>query len=71
VADVAITDGPPMLQERERAALGLGLCRRARPRPAGWSATCSGGRQQVKLEPGVSIAYSGQFEYLERANARS
>lgn len=26
--------------------------------------------QQVKLEPGVSIAYSGQFEFLERANAR-
>jgi Cu(I)/Ag(I) efflux system membrane protein CusA/SilA len=26
--------------------------------------------REVKLEPGVSIAYSGQFEYLERANAR-
>ena len=26
--------------------------------------------QQVKLEPGVSITYSGQFEFLERANAR-
>ena len=25
---------------------------------------------EVKLEAGVSIAYSGQFEYLERANAR-
>ena len=24
----------------------------------------------VKLEPGISLAYSGQFEYLERANAR-
>jgi Cu(I)/Ag(I) efflux system membrane protein CusA/SilA len=24
----------------------------------------------VKLEPGMSVAYSGQFEYLERANAR-
>jgi Cu(I)/Ag(I) efflux system membrane protein CusA/SilA len=24
----------------------------------------------VALEPGMSIAYSGQFEYLERANAR-
>jgi copper/silver efflux system protein len=24
----------------------------------------------VKLEPGMSIAYSGQFEFLERANAR-
>jgi Cu(I)/Ag(I) efflux system membrane protein CusA/SilA len=26
--------------------------------------------REVKLAPGVSIAYSGQFEYLERANAR-
>jgi Cu(I)/Ag(I) efflux system membrane protein CusA/SilA len=26
--------------------------------------------RQVKLEPGVSITYSGQFEYMERANAR-
>ena len=26
--------------------------------------------RQGKLEPGVSIAYSGQFEYMERANAR-
>ncbi|MGZ5157728.1 MAG: efflux RND transporter permease subunit, partial [Caldimonas sp.] len=25
---------------------------------------------EVKLEPGMSVAYSGQFEYLERANAR-
>ncbi len=25
---------------------------------------------QVKLAPGVSLAYSGQFEFLERANAR-
>ena len=25
---------------------------------------------QVKLAPGMSVAYSGQFEYLERANAR-
>jgi len=24
----------------------------------------------VKLEPGVSVAYSGQFEYMERANQR-
>ena len=25
---------------------------------------------RFKLEPGVSITYSGQFEYMERANAR-
>src|SRR6185436_19643874 len=26
--------------------------------------------QQVKLPPGYSVAWSGQFEYLERATAR-
>jgi Cu(I)/Ag(I) efflux system membrane protein CusA/SilA len=25
---------------------------------------------KVKLEPGISVAYSGQFEFMERANAR-
>jgi Cu(I)/Ag(I) efflux system membrane protein CusA/SilA len=26
--------------------------------------------ERVRLEPGVSLAYSGQFEYMERANER-
>lgn len=26
--------------------------------------------REVKLDPGISLSYSGQFEYLERANAR-
>jgi copper/silver efflux system protein len=26
--------------------------------------------EQVQLQPGVSLSYSGQFEFLERANAR-
>ena len=26
--------------------------------------------QKVQLEPGISVAYSGQFEFMERANAR-
>lgn len=26
--------------------------------------------EQVKLQPGMSLSYSGQFEFLERANAR-
>jgi len=26
--------------------------------------------REVKLEPGMSLAYSGQFEFMERANAR-
>ena len=71
VASIAIADGPPMLKSENA-------------RPSGWVYVDVRGRDlasvaidlrtavasQVKLEPGVSIAYSGQFEYLERANAR-
>jgi Cu(I)/Ag(I) efflux system membrane protein CusA/SilA len=71
VAKVSITDGPPMLKSENA-------------RPTGWVYIDVKGRdlastvdalrktvtRQVKLEPGMSISYSGQFEYLERANAR-
>jgi Cu(I)/Ag(I) efflux system membrane protein CusA/SilA len=71
VASIGITDGPPMLKSENA-------------RPAGWVYIDVRGRDlaavahelrssvagQVKLEPGMSVAYSGQFEYLERANAR-
>jgi Cu(I)/Ag(I) efflux system membrane protein CusA/SilA len=71
VAHIVITDGPPMLKSENA-------------RPSGWVYVDVRGRdlatvanelraaigREVKLEPGVSIAYSGQFEYMERANAR-
>src|SRR3989344_147604 len=71
VASISITDGPPMLKSENA-------------RPSGWVYVDVRGRdlasvanelrdavsRQIKLEPGVSITYSGQFEYLERANAR-
>ncbi|HLO95803.1 MAG TPA: efflux RND transporter permease subunit, partial [Burkholderiaceae bacterium] len=71
VAQVKISDGPPMLKSENA-------------RPSGWVYVDVRGRdlasvaddlrqavsRKIKLEPGVSIAYSGQFEYLERANAR-
>jgi Cu(I)/Ag(I) efflux system membrane protein CusA/SilA len=71
VATVSINDGPPMLKSENA-------------RPSGWVyidvrggdlASVAGNlraavAKEVKLEPGMSIAYSGQFEYLERANAR-
>ncbi len=71
VAKVRITDGPPMLKTENA-------------RPSNWVYVDVRGRdlasvahdlrqavsQQVTLEPGVSITYSGQFEFLERANAR-
>ena len=71
VAQITITDGPPMLKSENA-------------RPSGWVYVDVRGRdlasvaedlrravtRDVKLEPGMSVAYSGQFEYLERANAR-
>ena len=71
VAVVTISDGPPMLKSENA-------------RPSGWVYVDTRGRDlaavandlrravaaEVKLEPGMSVAYSGQFEFLERANAR-
>jgi copper/silver efflux system protein len=71
VARIAMTDGPPMLKSENA-------------RPSGWVYVDVRGRDiasvvadlrqavtaQLKLEPGMSLAYSGQFEFLERANAR-
>ncbi len=71
VAKVVVTDGPPMLKSENA-------------RPSGWVYVDVRGRdlasvaddlraavaKQVQLEPGTSVSFSGQFEYLERANAR-
>ena len=71
VADVRITDGAPMVKS-ENARL------------SGWVSVDLHGRDlrsavrdmqaevagKVKLPPGYSLSWSGQFEYLERATAR-
>ncbi len=71
VAKIKVSDGPPMLKSENA-------------RPSGWVYVDVRGRdlssvvhdlriavaQEVKLVPGMSLAYSGQFEFLERANAR-
>jgi Cu(I)/Ag(I) efflux system membrane protein CusA/SilA len=71
VARLKISEGPPMLKSENA-------------RPSGWVYIDVRGRdlastveelraavaRQVPLKAGVSIAYSGQFEYLERANER-
>ncbi|MEB0024761.1 efflux RND transporter permease subunit [Pseudomonas sp. MH9.2] len=71
VAKVKVTDGPPMLKSENA-------------RPSGWVYIDVRGRdiasvvadlrrvvsEHVKLQPGMSLSYSGQFEFLERANAR-
>jgi copper/silver efflux system protein len=71
VADIRITDGPPMLRS-ENARL------------SGWVYVDIRGRdlsgavremqrvvaEAVQLPPGYSISWSGQFEFLERASAK-
>ncbi len=71
VADIRITDGPPMLRS-ENARL------------SGWVYVDIRGRdlrsavqdmqrvvmKELKLPPGYSISWSGQFEFLERATAK-
>jgi Cu(I)/Ag(I) efflux system membrane protein CusA/SilA len=71
VANIEVSDGPPMLKSENG-------------RPSGWVYVDVRGRdlvsvvkdlrqaiqRQVKLSPGISLSYSGQFEFLERANAR-
>ncbi len=71
IAGVKIVDGPPMLRS-ENARL------------SGWVYVDARGRdlvsvvrdlqavvaREVKLPPGYSVSWSGQFEYLERARAR-
>ncbi len=71
VARIKVTDGPPMLKSENA-------------RPSGWVYVDVRGRdlastvddlreaitREVKLDAGMSLAYSGQFEFMERANAR-
>ncbi len=71
VARVETTDGPPMLKS-ENARLSGWVYIDVRGRDL--ASVVAGLRQavarQVTPGPGISIAYSGQFEFLERANAR-
>ncbi len=71
LAELAITDGPPMLRS-ENARLSGWIYVDMRGRDLG-SVVADAQRvvaEQVKLPPGVALAWSGQFEYLERAQAR-
>ncbi|HXG28518.1 MAG TPA: efflux RND transporter permease subunit [Nevskiales bacterium] len=71
IAEIRITDGPPMIKSENA-------------RPNGWIYVDIRGRdlggyvaearqavaQAVRLPPGYSVSWSGQFEYLERATRR-
>ncbi|WBX85195.1 efflux RND transporter permease subunit [Sphingosinicella microcystinivorans] len=71
VARIAIADGPPMLKtENARPSTWVYIDVRGRDLASVVGDLQQAVARQVKLSPGVSIAYSGQFEYLERAIAR-
>ena len=71
VSNIRINDGPPMLKS-ENARLTGWVYIDVRGRDL--SSVVADLRQtitkQVNLKAGISITYSGQFEFLERANAR-
>ena len=71
VASVQIADGPPMLKtENGRPSTWVYVDVRGRDLASVVGDLRAAVGKQVRLSPGVSIAYSGQFEYLQRAEAR-
>ena len=71
VAEVRLSEGPPMLKS-ENARLSGWVYVDVRGRDL--ASTVADLQQAVaagvKLAPGMSIAYAGQFEFMQRANAR-
>lgn len=71
VASVGIADGPPMLKtENARPSTWVYVDVRGRDLGSVVKHLQAAVTKEVKTPPGVSIAYSGQFEYLERAADR-
>jgi copper/silver efflux system protein len=71
VAEVKITDGPPMLKsENARLSGWVYIDIRGRDLSSAVRDMQRAVAEQVKLAPGVSVSWSGQFEFLERATAR-
>src|SRR5512134_639699 len=70
-AHIAIADGPPMLRsENARLSGWIYVDIRGRDLASVVKDAQRAVAQQVQLPSGVSLAWSGQFEYLERAKAR-
>ncbi|MEP6657098.1 MAG: efflux RND transporter permease subunit [Betaproteobacteria bacterium] len=71
VADVRITDGPPMLRsENARLSGFVYVDIRGRDLRSAVQDMQRVVAKEVKLPPGYSISWSGQFEFLERATAK-
>ena len=71
VADVRITDGPPMLRsENGRPVTWIYIDGRGAALTTIVADLQYAIAAKVKLPPGVSVTYTGQFEYLQRAVER-
>jgi Cu(I)/Ag(I) efflux system membrane protein CusA/SilA len=71
VADIRISDGPPMLRsENARLAGFVYVDIRGRDLRGAVLDMQRAVAAQVELPPGYSVSWSGQFEFLERATAR-
>lgn len=71
LADIAITDGPPMLKsENARLSDWIYVDIRGRDLKSAVDEMQSEVSKQVRLPDGISLTWSGQYEYLERATAK-
>nr|WP_287858570.1 efflux RND transporter permease subunit [Klebsiella sp.] len=71
LADIAITDGPPMLKsENARLSDWIYVDIRDRDLKSAVDEMQSEVSKQVKLPEGISLTWSGQYEYLERATEK-
>jgi Cu(I)/Ag(I) efflux system membrane protein CusA/SilA len=71
VADIRITDGPPMLRsENARLSGWVYVDIRGRDLKSAVLDMQQAVASKVKLSPGYAVSWSGQFEYLERATAK-
>nr|MDQ2971695.1 efflux RND transporter permease subunit [Pseudomonadota bacterium] len=71
VATIGISDGPPMLRsENARLSGWVYVDIRGRDLRSAVADMQRVVREKVALPPGYSIAWSGQFEFLERATAK-
>ena len=71
VADVRISDGPPMLRsENGRPVTWIYVDGRGRDLQTLVGDISRAITREVKLPPGISVSYTGQFEFLVRATER-
>jgi len=71
VAEIRITDGPPMLRsENARLSGWVYVDIRGRDLRSAVQDMQKAVNEKVKLPPGYSVSWSGQFEFLERATAK-